>query len=104
MRLYRVSGSIHDYEINHLIPRELGSCPDCEANLWPEPRNVFPGAGEKDEVETYLHAQVCSGAMPLAEAQRAIAADWYAVYERLTASNGDDSGGEVMYVSSKSNY
>ena len=83
MRLYRVSGSIHDYELDHLIPLELGGCPDCEANLWPEPRNVFPGASEKDEVESYLHAQVCSGAMPLAEAQRAIAADWYAVYERI---------------------
>ena len=83
MRLYGVSGSIHDYELDHLIPLELGGCPDCEANLWPEPRNVFPGASEKDEVESYLHAQVCSGAMPLAETQRAIAADWYAVYERL---------------------
>ena len=83
MRLYRVSGSIHDYELDHLIPLELGGCPDCEANLWPEPRNVFPGASEKDEVESYLHAQVCSGAMPLAEAQRAIAADWYAVYRGI---------------------
>jgi hypothetical protein len=83
MRIYGAKGSIHDYELDHLIPLELGGCPDCEANLWPEPRNVFPGASEKDEVESYLHAQVCSGAMPLAETQRAIAADWYAVYERL---------------------
>jgi hypothetical protein len=83
MRLYRVRGSIHDYELDHLIPLELGGCSDCEANLWPEPRNVFPGASEKDEVEEYLHHQVCSGAMPLAEAQREIAADWYAVYERI---------------------
>ena len=83
MRVYGVRGSIHDYELDHLIPLELGGCPDCEANLWPEPRNVFPGASEKDEVESYLHAQVCSGAMPLAEAQRAIAADWYAVYRGI---------------------
>jgi hypothetical protein len=83
MRVYGVRGSIHDYELDHLIPLELGGCPDCEVNLWPERRNVFPGASEKDEVERYLHAQVCSGAMHLAEAQREIAADWYAVYERL---------------------
>jgi len=83
MRFYGVTGSIHDYELDHLIPPELGGCPRCEANLWPEPRNVFPGASEKDEVESYLHEQVCSGALPLADAQREIAADWYAVYRRM---------------------
>jgi hypothetical protein len=55
MRIYGATGSIHDYELDHLIPLELGGCPNCEANLWPEPRNVFPGASEKDEVERYLH-------------------------------------------------
>jgi hypothetical protein len=83
MRLYGVTGSIHDYELDHLIPLELGGCPECETNLWPQPRNVFPGASEKDEVEDYLHHQVCSSAVPLAEAQREIAADWYAVYKRI---------------------
>ena len=83
MRLYGATGSIHDYELDHLIPLELGGCSKCESNLWPEPRNVFPSASEKDEVETYLHQQVCSGAMPLAEAQREIASDWYAVYKRI---------------------
>ncbi len=83
IRLYGVTGSIHDYELDHLIPLELGGCPKCEANLWPEPRNVFPSASEKDEVESYLHEQVCSGTLPLADAQREIAADWYAVYRRM---------------------
>jgi len=83
MRAYGVRGSIHDYELDHLIPLELGGCPSCETNLWPQPRNVFPGASEKDEVEDYLHHQVCSGALPLAEAQRQIASDWYAVYKRI---------------------
>jgi hypothetical protein len=83
MRLYGVRGSIHDYELDHLIPLELGGCPDCEANLWPQPRNVFPGAAEKDEVEDYLHHGVCSGALSLGEAQREIASDWYAVYKRI---------------------
>jgi hypothetical protein len=83
MRVYGVTGSIHDYELDHLIPLELGGCPDCQANLWPQPRNVFPGASEKDEVEDYLHHQVCSGVLPLAEARREIASDWYAVYKRI---------------------
>ena len=83
MRVYGVTVSIHDYELDHLIPLELGGCPDCEANLWPQRRNVFPGAAEKDEVEDYLHHQVCSGVLPLAEAQREIASDWYAVYKRI---------------------
>ncbi len=83
MRVYCVRGSIHDYELDHLIPLELGGCPDCEANLWPQPRNVSPGAAEKDEVEDYLHHQVCSGLLPLAEAQREIASDWYAVYKTI---------------------
>ncbi len=83
MRVYGVAGSIHDYELDHLISLELGGCPDCETNLWPQSRNVFPGAREKDEVEDYLHHEVCSRAMPLAEAQREIASDWYAVYKRI---------------------
>jgi hypothetical protein len=83
MRVYGVRGSIHDYELDHLIPLELGGCPNCETNLWPQPRDVFPGASEKDEVEDYLHHQVCSGTLPLAEAQREIASDWYAVYTRI---------------------
>jgi hypothetical protein len=78
-------GSIHDYELDHLIPLDLGGCPDCESNLWPQPRNVFPGAAEKNEVENYLHREVCSGALALAKAQQEIATDWYAVYERIAA-------------------
>ena len=83
MRAYGVTGSIHDYELDHLITLELGGCPNCETNLWPQQRNAFPGAREKDEVEDYLNREVCSGAMPLAEAQREIARDWYAVYKRI---------------------
>ncbi len=85
MRAYGVAGSIHDYELDHLIPIGVGGCPDCESNLWPEPRNIFPGAKEKDEVEDYLHRQVCASALPLAEAQEEIASNWYEVYERLHA-------------------
>ena len=87
MRTYGVTGNIHQYELDHLIPLELGGCPYCETNLWPEPRNVFPGAKEKDEVEDYLHYKVCSQEMALSEAQREIASDWYAVYKRIHGRN-----------------
>ena len=76
MRAYRVTGSIHDSKLDHLLPLGLGGCcPDCETNLWPQSRNTYPGAEEKDEVEDYLHRQVCSGALPIAEAQEEIASD-----------------------------
>lgn len=66
-------------EVDHLISLELGGSNDIK-NLWPEPYLPKPGARQKDIVEDWLHQQVCSGKMPLGEAQRKIASDWYAVY------------------------
>jgi hypothetical protein len=37
----------------------------------------------KDEMEAVLGRQVCSGRVPLAEAQQAIATDWTAAYNRF---------------------
>ncbi len=72
-----------DYEEDHLISLELGGDPRDPNNLWPEPYNAsIPdgGARYKDKVEKYLNLQVCHGQMTLAEAQKAIVADWYKVY------------------------
>jgi hypothetical protein len=72
-----------DYEEDHLIPLELGGSPTDPKNLWPEAyATSIPdgGAKYKDKVENYLHDEVCSGAMPLADAQQRIATDWYRVY------------------------
>lgn len=69
------------YEIDHLISKELGGADD-PANTWPQPYFQHPGAHEKDEVENWLHKQVCEGKMSLAEAQAEIATDWYAVFLR----------------------
>jgi hypothetical protein len=41
------------------------------------------GARDKDKVEKYLNRQVCNGKMTLAEAQKAIASDWYKVYQSM---------------------
>ncbi len=70
------------YEVDHLVPLELGGSNDI-ANLWPEAAVPTPGFHEKDQVENYLHDQVCSGKMTLAEAQREIANNWLAVYSQM---------------------
>jgi hypothetical protein len=70
------------YEVDHLIPLQLGGSNDI-ANLWPEAGDPRPGFHEKDRVEDYLHEQVCSGSLPLQEAQAQIAHDWYAVYQSM---------------------
>ena len=71
------------YEVDHLIPLELGG-DNSLANLWPEPQNTGTEAGyaTKDGVENHLHALVCAGKVPLATAQNAIAANWYTAYQR----------------------
>lgn len=84
---YGIKGPMKDYELDHLISLELGGCADCVSNLWPEPYNIPMGARQKDKVENYLHKQVCSGAMTLAEAQKEISSDWTAVYYRVYGNN-----------------
>ena len=66
-----------NYEEDHLISLELGGSPTDPRNLWPEPH---PSINEKDQVENALHAQICSGQKTLAQAQYAIAHNWYDVY------------------------
>jgi|SRR5271157_1068574 len=79
MQQNHLPGEERDYELDHIIPLELGGCPSCLTNLWMEPW-VFPGAHEKDLVEDYLHREVCKGHIKLADAQQMIIHDWYAVY------------------------
>jgi hypothetical protein len=73
------------YEEDHLVPLGLGGAPFDPRNLWPERRTTADGwnADVKDELEAVLARQVCSGPVPLAEAQRAIAADRVAAYNRF---------------------
>ena len=66
------------YEVDHLISLELGGSNDI-TNLWPEPYTGPYNAHTKDKVENYLHAQVCSGKIPLKEAQVEIAENWKAI-------------------------
>jgi uncharacterized protein YceK len=70
------------YEVDHLVSLELGGSNEI-ANLWPEAASPTPGFHQKDQVENYLHDQVCSGAISLREAQNEIATNWLAVYNRM---------------------
>jgi hypothetical protein len=71
-----------EYEVDHLVSLELGGTNDI-ANLWPEAANPRPGFHEKDQVENYLHDQVCAGAIPLDQAQVQIATNWLDVYNKM---------------------
>lgn len=84
MKAYGFQDSPSDYELDHLISVQVGGCPDCVENLWPEAygdadhpmtqseraewnRNnpgsseVLPGSLEKDMVEDHVHDEVCFG-------------------------------------------
>lgn len=75
---------LRDYEEDHLISLELGGSPDDPRNLWPQPHHVVGGWGSyaKDRLENRMHALVCRGRLPLAQAQREIATDWIGAYRR----------------------
>jgi hypothetical protein len=67
LRAYRLRGPPSAYQEDHLISLELGGDPTDPRNLWPEP---YPRASAVDRRENELNAQVCSGSVSLAEAQR----------------------------------
>ena len=68
--------------VHSLIPLELGGAPADPRNLWPEPRGEVDGftADQKDDLKRVLNRLVCSGRLPLALAQAAIARGWPAAY------------------------
>jgi hypothetical protein len=71
-----------EYEVDHLISLELGGSNDI-SNLWPEAASPTPGFHQKDQVENYLHTQVCAGKIDLAKAQYEIATNWLTVYNQM---------------------
>jgi len=93
LRAYGERGPVGDYELDHLVPLELGGSSDT-ANLWPEPDDhPRPGvANSKDLVEHALHDLVCRGRaghrLGLVVAQRLIAADWTTALARAEAVLG----------------
>ena len=79
MAAYSRSGSPHDYELDHLVPLELGGAANDPRNLWPEP-GASPNP--KDLLERRLRRLVCDGSLPLGRAQDELASDWVSAYRR----------------------
>ena len=76
-----------DYEVDHLIPLELGGSNSIK-NLWPESHRTLPwNAQVKYRLEGKLHELVCSGQLDLKTAQQAIAADWIGAYKFYVSPN-----------------
>lgn len=72
------------YELDHLIPTELGG-DGTVANLWPQPRTAASPqatAAAKDRLEQRLRDLVCAHRLPLATAQHDIDTSWGAAYTR----------------------
>ncbi len=78
-----VSHSPGQYEIDHVIPLELGGDNSIK-NLWPQlndhPRGYL---NSKDVLENRLHVLVCAGRVALIGAQRAIASNWVSEFHAI---------------------
>jgi hypothetical protein len=71
--------SAASYEVDHLVPLELGGS-NARANLFPEAATPKPGFHEKDRLENWAHARLCAGSMGLRTVQREFAQDWLALF------------------------
>jgi hypothetical protein len=92
---HRRPGKPKDYELDHLIPLELGGNPTDTRNLWPEPwekkgahKDAFgyakdgKGAQSKDAFEDDLTRRVCKLVKPmsLATARNKVKRNWHAAW------------------------
>ena len=85
MAAYGLTGAPADYELDHLIPLELGGSPTAIENLWPQSASGLD-ASRKDQLEDRLHDLVCARRLSLSEAQAAIATDWIAAAAKYVTS------------------
>jgi hypothetical protein len=81
-REYRVADTdAWRFEVDHLVPLELGGS-NRLTNLWSQPYEPRPDAGEKDSLEKELHHLVGTGKMSLADAQTCIRSNWVTCWEQ----------------------
>lgn len=77
-------------EGDHLKSIEVGGCPDCLANIWPQPMDQ---ARVKDhQVEDLLPKLVCAGKISLREAQNCMAVDWVKCADKVKRLTGGPEG------------
>ena len=81
------------YELDHLIPLEVGGNPTDPQNLWPEPYAGAWGARTKDQIENKINALVCNGQISLAAGQDAFITNWIEAYQKYISPTPIDSGG-----------
>jgi len=70
------------YELDHIVPLALGGHPRHLTNLMLQKWEGEDGAKKKDLLERRLQRLVCTGKVPLREAQQAIFIDWNAALIR----------------------
>lgn len=74
------------FEIDHIVPLSLCGA-DTFANLFPQSYETQPwNARRKDDLEWRLRKLVCAGKVPLETAQREMATDWIAAFEKYFTS------------------
>lgn len=72
----------HEYEVDHLVSLQLGGSNSIR-NLWPQSFVTQPlNAYVKDRVENKLHELVCTGKLPIEQAQREMASNWVEAYQK----------------------
>lgn len=69
------------YELDHIVPLVLGGHPSSRDNLTLQ---LWPEAKRKDRIEVKLQCLVCSGQVPLAQAQQEMYSDWQAAYGKYS--------------------
>lgn len=78
--LYGVDKNSDRFEVDHLISLQLGGSNSIK-NLWPQSYSMKEfNAFKKDKLENKLHDMVCSGEIPLVQAQKEIADNWIKSY------------------------
>lgn len=71
----------HPCELDHRYPFSLGGA-TTEQNLWPEAKDMHPGALDKDRLEVLAHTRYCERTWTIDQA-RHLFDDWLDSYDRL---------------------
>ena len=74
-----------DYGLDYLVPLQLGGAAVIE-NIWPA---AVSGVGfhEKEQLNYRMRLLVCQGSMPLGDAQKEIATDWYSLWVKYATAS-----------------
>jgi hypothetical protein len=70
-----------EFELDHIVPLELGGAPRAHENLALQLLKGVDGARRKDKLENKLNCMACAELILLEVAQYKIANDWEAAYQ-----------------------